>query len=523
MGIQLWPRLIKSTMALLLIACLPGAAAAPVPSVSFNITGFVIEGENPLDKFTTDEILKPYLGRQEGLDGLRQAVAQLEKAILDSGQSFYRVVLPPQTLDAGRVTLKVVPIKVARINITGNQYFSDANILASLPGLKVGTTPDTRTLARELIVANHHASKQVTMRMQQSDQPDSIDVALKVQEQKPWRLFASLDNTGSQKTGDFRITAGGQYSNLFGLDHELVASYTTSPGHESDVRQYGFNYRLPLYRFSGEVALFYSRSDVDTGRVAQVFDVSGAGRFFGATYTQTFDNIGSYRHQASLAVQDRFFISNVSFQGTPLGVDVRSRPLTLGYHGEYVRENSRLNFNLSYTHNLPSGRHNDNATYAASRAGADAHWQTFQFFASASHLLPRQWLLNAALSGQYTDEPLIGGEQFGVGGIHSVRGFEERAAAGDQGLRGSLEIWTPVAPFIKGLRVLGFIDAGYVKSLKTTPGELDSDTLVSAGIGLRWNWHNQLNLQLDYGHDLRHARTAGAGGSKVHLSLFYGF
>jgi len=500
-------------------------AQEQVPVVSFTVTEFAIEGKNPLDKAVTDKILAPYLGNHRGLDRLFQAVARFEKAILDSGHSFYRVVLPPQTMEGGRIILKVVAIKVAKIKISGNRYFSDANIRASVPGLKPGTTPNTRELARQLIVANHHASKQVTIRMKQGDQPDSVDVELAVRDQKPWRLFTTLNNTGSTATGDLRFTAGFQYSNLFDLDHAITASYTTSPGHAGDVQQFGFNYRLPLYRLSGDLALFFTSSDVNTGRVAQVFDVSGAGRFKGLTYTQTFNNTGSYRHQASLAVEDRVFDNNVSFQGTPLGVDVRSRPLTLGYHGEYVRERSRLNFDISYTRNLPSGRKNNNATYDASRpgTGADAEWQALRFSVNASHELPRKWLLNGALAGQYTGEPLISGEQFGVGGVNSVRGFEERGASGDKGLRGSLEVWTPSAPFMKNLRMLGFVDAGYVRTLKTAPGTLGSDTLLSAGVGLRWQWKNQINLQLDYGQSLRDARTAGAGGTKVHLQLFYGF
>ena len=511
----------------LLVVVLSGSGAAlaqdPIPVVSFTVSEFAIEGHNPLDKAATDKILAPYLGRHRGLERLLEAAARLEKTILDSGNSFYRVVLPPQTLEAGRITLKVITIKVAGIKTSGNKYFSDDNIRASLPGLEPGTTPDTRELSRQLIVANNHNSKQVTIRMQQSDQPDSVDVELAVRDQKPWKLFTTLNNTGSDDTGEYRFTAGAQYSNLFDLDHEITASYTTAPGHVGDVQQYGFNYRLPLYRFSGDLALFYSSSDVNTGRVAQVFDVSGAGRFRGATYTQTFNNIGNYRHQLSFAAEDRLFENNVSFLGLPLGVDVRSRPLTLGYHGELVRERSRYNFNIRFSRNLTSGPKNNNATYAASRAGADVHWQALRFSASASRVLPGQWLLNGAVSGQLTGEPLISGEQFGIGGVNSVRGYEERSATGDKGLRGSVEVWTPSASFLQNLRMIGFVDAGYVKSQKALVGQVGSDTFLSTGVGLRWQWRNQLNLQLDYGHSLRQARTANAGGTKIHLRLFYGF
>ncbi len=511
----------------LLMLLLSGTAVASsddaAPVVEFTVSGFRIDGDNPLDEATTERILAPYVGRHEGLDRLFDAVAQLEKAILDAGNSFYRVTLPPQTMEAGRITLKIVTIEVASVEVVGNRYFSAPNIRASVPGLRVGATPDTRELARQLQVANNHAAKQVTLRMKQASQPDSVDVTLAVRDQKPWKLFASLGNTGSDDTGDYRLGVGFQHANLFDLDHELTASYTTSPGHVGDVRQYGFDYRAPLYRYSGEVALFYSRSTVDTGVVAQVFDVSGAGRFVGASYTQTFDNIDNYRHKASLALEDRSFGNDISFLGTPVGVDVRSRPVTLEYRGEYVQERRRIGFSLGYTRNIPRGRHNDTATYSASRAGADANWHALRFSANASQALGGQWVLSGSLAGQYTWEPLISGEQFGVGGVNSVRGFEERAIAGDRGLRASLEVMTPPVAALRDARFVGFVDAGHVKSLKTVAGQLRSDTVSSAGVGLRWQWNRQLNVQLDYAHALRKARTPDAGGTKLHLRVFYSY
>jgi len=53
----------------------------------------------------------------------------------------------------------------------------------------------------------------------------------------------------------------------------------------------------------------------------------------------------------------------------------------------------------------------------------------------ASHTLENEWLISGVIDGQYSDEPLIIGEQFGLGGVTSVRGFEERAVTGDRGFR----------------------------------------------------------------------------------------
>ena len=49
-------------------------------------------------------------------------------------------------------------------------------------------------------------------------------------------------------------------------------------------------------------------------------------------------------------------------------------------------------------------------------------------------------VLSARLDGQWSDEPLIPGEQFGIGGARSVRGYEEREASGDSGFFVSAEL-----------------------------------------------------------------------------------
>lgn len=265
-------------------APIPAIAADVPPAIHFSVNEFSVVGENPLDADLTQTTLAPFLGDHEGLEGLLEAASELESAILQAGHSFHRVILPPQTLERGQIQLQVVVFKLANIEVTGNEKISDKNIIASLPGLKPGTVPDTKELSRELIIANNHPSKQVTIRIKHSKEPDSVDAELVVKDQRPWQFFTGLNNIGTEETGEFRLTGGFQHTNLLDLDDSLTISYTTSPGHFSDVKQYGLNYRLPLYALSGSLSLYYSRSDVDSGTIEQVFDVSGAGKFLGGSF-----------------------------------------------------------------------------------------------------------------------------------------------------------------------------------------------------------------------------------------------
>lgn len=81
--------------------------------------------------------------------------------------------------------------------------------------------------------------------------------------------------------------------------------------------------------------------------------------------------------------------------------------------------------------------------------------------------------------GQVAGEALIPGEQFGLGGVHSVRGFAERELSGDDGFRASVELWPPAVPGTS-LRFLLFADAGRV-----ILEEQSSDAIASIGAGMR--------------------------------------
>lgn len=497
------------------------ALSEEIPTISFTVNAFSVSGENPLSDADTKNVLSPFLGEHQGVDGLLVAAEELEAAIISAGFSFNRVLLPPQTLEAGVVELKVMQIVLANVEVKGNQYFSDENIINSVPGLIVGTTPDTQLLARQLIVANNHPSKRINIRMRQSEGIEGIDAVVDVQDQRPWQIFSVLNNIGTSKTGRLRLSVGGQHNNLLGFDDSFTASYTTSPGNTSDVKQWGFNYRIPVYRYSGSFNFFYSRSDVDSGTIQSVFDVSGAGKFLGGNYTHTFVNKKNYRHRMSFGVEDKFFDNNVSFLGTPIGIDVRSRPMILTYAGEYQMEKSRLSFNVSYVRNLGGGNGNTKSAYASSRSNAEQVWDVLRYNGTYYRGLAKDWLVKLTLKGQWSNEPLISGEQFGIGGVNSVRGFEERVVTGDRGNQATIQFSRPLFKNMAQLRL--FTDIGHAKVISPSAGQIASQTLMGIGAGITWRWKENLNFSIDYAHELNDGRTNDIGGTKTHMSLFYRF
>jgi hemolysin activation/secretion protein len=503
------------------------AHAANSGSLTFMVSEIEVTGENPLDGTLIQSTLSPYLGEHQGLDKLVDAAKALEQELANQGYTFHRVVLPEQTLEAGKVTLQVIAFKVGQVQVSGNQHFSRENILKSLPAITPGEIPNTERFSRALRVANLHNDKEYDLKIKQGIEADTIDAEVKVKDSKPWTFFTGLNNTGSDETGDYRLTFAGQYSNLFDLDHSIAVSYTTSPGHYGDVQQSGFNYQLPLYRYFSQLNFFYTESDVDSGQIGD-FDVSGAGRFYGLNLAYYLPSVDRYDHQINIGMQDHYFTNESLFFGTNLGTDVRSRPFNVDYLGEYKSDRYNAKFYISALINDTSGKDNTKLAYRAVRFDADHHWSAIRFAGSINYFMEKQWLLRGRLNGQWSDDVLIPGEQFGLGGHASVRGFEERAVSADSGLFASAELWTPPIRKLKNLRILGFIDFGYrdVNEI-SVPGERHHDTIASVGAGIRWQWKDAFNLSLDYGYVVDEAdqasTTADEGDDRFHLNLSYRF
>ncbi len=504
-----------------LASCTPlrlSAQSEAPPEASFAVTSFVIDGENPLDGTQTTALLAPYTGNALGLEDLQRAAEALETELRTRGYIFHRVIIPPQRAGAGVFTLRVLAFRLGRVQVRGNNNFSEENILRSLPGLRPEQVPDTRVLARALRIAGQHPSKQIQVTMRESDLPDRLDAQVDVTDTRPWTVFSSLSNTGSPETGRYRLSVGAQHSNLFDRDQSATLTYTTSPGHLKDVTQIGAFYSIPLYQLGATIDSSFVYSDVDSGTVADVFQVSGSGRFFGLHYNQALGRSDHYQQTVSLGIEDRSFTDNVDFLGSPLGGDVRSRPLSLGYQGRWPRNWGSASLWVKYVRNLPGGSNNDGAAYRAQRAGASRNWDLLRYGASLDYFAAGGWRLNARARGQRAKQPLISGEQFGVGGADSVRGFEEREIAGDDGIQLTLEVTTPA--FGPGLRLLAFADAGRVKLANAQPGDLVRANVLSLGLGLRWQLRSNYGLSLDFAHVLKGAASTRDGEEKLHFSFF---
>ena len=512
-----------------LICSTAAFAAAPQPDpVRFEIKRFVLDGNTLLPGATAESLLAPYHGPNRDFADIQRALEALEGAYRELGYGIVQVTLPEQNITQGEIRFVIIEPRLGKVTIEGNQRFSAENIRRSLPALVEGTPPNSRAISRSLAIANENPAKQTQVLLRSGETEAQIDAAVKVTDDKFWKAGLTFDNTGTSSTGSYRIGVSYQHANLFDRDHVLTAQYITSPDHLSEVRIYGVGYRIPLYALGSSIDVVGGYSDVDSGTLQNLFTVSGSGTVFGMRYNHHLARMGDYEHRLVYGLDYRAYQNKVEQTGTTGGSsipDITVHPISVYYAGQWRAPASELSFYVYGAQNVfPHGNDASDSAFKATRVDAKAAYRLYRYNLNYTRILPGDFQGRLQFFGQETNDALVPGEQFGLGGAENVRGFDEREVNNDKGNRVTLELTTPDLAALADWRSLrarlaAFFDWGQVRRNDPQPGDIVKESISSAGMGVRVAAHNNYSLRLDMARVLQPGGTQQRGDWKLHALL----
>jgi hemolysin activation/secretion protein len=488
------------------------AAPAPAAGPKFAIRKFEVEGVTLVPQARVDSLLKPYTGTDRDFGDVQKALEALEKYFLDLGYGSVQVLLPEQELEQGVVKFKVIEPKLGKVTVEGNKAYTETNIRTSLPALKEGTAPNSNAIAANLRVANENPGKGTSVLLRAGSNEGEVDAVVRVAEEKITRYNFTLDNTGAGGSGAYRVGMGVQTSNVFGRDHVFAAQAITSPderghfqGYSKDVAILGLQYRIPLYRFGDVVDFSAGYSNVNSGVVQNIFNVSGRGTVAGVRYTQNIAKWFNIEHKLIYAWDYRAYENNVTpvNGGTQIVPNITVKPLSATYAGTHRGQNDESSFYLSFSKNVPGGSNGGSASFEASRPGGRPGYSLWRYGFTHLRSFAGDWQARLNIVGQYTRDLLVSGEQFGIGGANSVRGFGERQFANDYGISANFEVYTPdLGPALKlgtenKVRLVAFYDTGHAVRNQPLRNDTARTTAKGAGMGLRFIHGTNLSIKLD--------------------------
>lgn len=435
--------------------------------IRFNESAFI-------DPEVLTAIAAPYVGRPVSFADLNEMIDRINALYAERGIVSARAVVPPQTIDDGVLTVRLVEGRLGRLQIDGAQATRRSFLENRLP-LKPGAVVDVPALRDALTWLNRTSDLQLQAALRAGEQPGETDVIVNVAEPPRISAQAFVGNAGSESTGEYR---GGAVVDVYaplGLDDRLIVYGLGSEGTANGL----ISYSLPFNRSGGRVDLNYSAGEVDiVDGPFRELDITGESSSYGLTLTQPFlrgDRLWVEGYGGASWID-----SSTEIAGAPLSdFDVTRYTLGIGLRG----------FGERLVWSLRQG---------GSRAESEdifGETTSLNLFHGSGLLLYRiDSRLSAQVRGawQYTPKetapsPLT----FQVGGVSSVRGYPEGALAGARGYYLNLEArfrWR------QGLAPFAFVDHGLVDDISP-----DRETISSVGIGLAWQYGRYLSGELAWG------------------------
>lgn len=396
-----------------------------------------------------------------------------------------------------------------------------------------------------------------------------------VVKEKPrrWHYIAEVDNFGSMSSADkegvseadswlARFTV--QNLNLWDSEHALTLSGNMSLGGSL----YGgtVGYTIPQESFSDlfNVTLHGGYTGVSQDDVVPDVDVDGTGYYGGVLFSRRLYDSGKRTLDINAGFTYRYVETSMTVEGYELemnngdGYTIMPLSLALTWADSQLDEfNGRTYVTLEGVYNLGGSALDELQNFR--RAIEDdkyllAHFQLARLQLLPDWLLlhPVYWLMNCfngeeadqggpmlftKLDSQWSNGPLIGAEQFGLGGHSTVRGYAEREFMGDQGFSATFELRSPIVLGMFNERGKGmhsanrwqyvmFWDLGWFNLEEGLgSGRDDSEFISGIGVGFRYAYKENFQLRLDWGFPLItddtqfETSSAGVGSISAQLSF----
>jgi hemolysin activation/secretion protein len=518
-----WPRTAR--------AAEPGAAAA-VQNM-FDIDEFRVLGNHVLPPTVIERTVYPFLGPARTIDTVKQAADALEKAYKAAGYGAIYVDIPEQEVADGIVRLKVTEGKLQQVHVRGDRYFSDRQILAALPALKIGETPNLPELQQELTALNRRtADRSTTPVLKAGSEPGTVDVDLAVKDTMPLHGSLQYDDRHTADTTPNRATAALSYDNLWQRQDSVGVQYQTAPAKPSDAEVIMANYLAHLGSDGAQAALSYTHTSSDVLALGTL-GVLGKGSIYGAHWIQPLQSSATTSQSFNAGADYKNVLTSVlpnapgSTGAAAVNAQVKYVNWSAVYAGSWWPNAQFYSLSVGVDFGI-RGAVNSVDEFANARYNANPDYFYVRLGFNGSEKLPVGFGLMQRLSAQWADSPLVNNEQYSLGGADTVRGYLEAEALGDSGFAGTVELHSPalgphVGSFLSPLYGFIFVDGGVATLVNPLPAQRENVELWSTGVGLRLENSHGVTGTVDYAVPERNGVRTLKDKSRIDFLLRYGF
>lgn len=456
----------------------------------FDIKEIVLEGSISLTDEERRHLVEPFLNKCIGLVEIRELMRVITNFYIDKGYVTTRAYIPQQDMSTGTLKLLVVEGITGKIDLESKE--AHINLGTAFPGLE-GKVLNIRDFEQGLDQINRLKSNNASMELRPTGEPGKTDVLIKNQPGAPWSTSFTLDNYGSDSTGDNRGTLTLGLDSPLGINDYWFASFSHNLDSETNnhlSKSVLLNTNIPYgyWNFTGS----YSKSNYESLITSPTQQYRSNGntvtynlglqRVLQRGQTNKLTLSSGLTHKDTKNYIEGSLLTTSSRKLTDINVNLTAVFAALG--GSWTLDGG-VSRGLDWfgveelpgagTGTVPTAKYwkyNASGTYSRAFKVSD---------------LSASW--SSSLQMQYARDYLYGSEQISVGGLYTVRGYDGTSIAGDRGLYWRNDLALTLPPFddattskwVGRLQPYLALDVGHISGRE---GQTEG-TLAGTAIGIR--------------------------------------
>jgi hemolysin activation/secretion protein len=474
------------------------------------VRAFRFEGNTVFTEAELAQVLKDYIGRTLTSEDLQKARQLLTLHYVNRGYINSGAVLPDQKVEDGVVLFQIVEGKLTNVAISGNRRTKASYIEARVRRAADSPLNLLRLQDNLEIMRQSPIFERLQAELQPGTAPGQGRLQLNVEERSPFTVGLELANDRSPGVGAERLDVLLSDQNLTGVADALSLRYGLAGGgfdnpKFSGLDRFGVLYSRPISASDTRLILGYSRDDeLLVEAPFENLDITSETDTFTVGLWRPFYRTPSSEFAMSLKGEVRRNLTKLMgqpFSFSPGAENGRSKVSVLRFGQEWSSraETHALAVNSTFSFGLPVLGATHHASLPDSRFIA---WLGQAQYIQRLAQTDNQLILR--LSTQLANDSLLSLEQFGIGGMSTVRGYRVNEIVRDQGAVGTAELRIPIVRKAGGpplLQLAPFADLGYGWNAERPR---DGEFLSSVGLGLLLQVEHRVEAELYLGVPFRH-------------------
>jgi len=433
------------------------------------------------------------------LHQLQEIAAQVAQYYRDRGFILVRVVIPPQTILQGVVSLRILEGVLGNVTIEKNRDYRREQMLRPFEGL-LGQPVIKEDIEAAMLALNDYPGLKTFAVFRPGLNPGETDLLVSVIEENTAGSRVHVDNYGSEFTGEFRTRLDVHWNNPLNAIDKLTASLskTIDPNNGAYA---ALNYERHVFGPNNIFGVGASKNNYSLGAALEPLGIKGTTTLAQVYWRHTFQRSRSFNSYGLLQLSRKSARLDVT-EGEDRADELTVASIETGFDWSSRTRRHLVRGRIQYSEGFDGllgamEPTRDPAQTDTSRRGGSGVYAGGQF--AKTNLDYDHWYqltpkhtLHFSLRSQDSDDLLTSLEQMPIGGPNSVRAYSTSEFLRDKAVSGSVE-WLLRAPGFSQWKAFGnkrwgevlqfVVFADYAKGWLNDPLASDREVVSLSGMG----------------------------------------